>query len=73
MNNQELAEACKRIFEDRSVVRYKYVLINPEKIFELPVIASELKIQYCTFITVDDGSEVWLEQIIKNKKPYFIF
>lgn len=73
MNHQELVEACTRIFEDRSSVRYKYVLINPEKIFELPVIASELDIQYCTFITADDGSEVWLEQIIKNKKPYFIF
>ena len=73
MNHQELVEACTRIFEDRSVVRYKYVLINPKKIFELPVIASELDIQQCTFITVDDGSEVWLEQIIKNKKPYFIF
>lgn len=73
MNTQKLTEACTRIFEDKSAVRYKYVLINPEKIFELPVIASELDIRYCTFITVDDGSEVWLEEIVKNKKPYFIF
>ena len=73
MNNQELAQACTRIFKDKSIVRYQYILINPEKIFELPVIAKDLDIQYCTFLTVDDGSEVWLEQIIKNKKPFFIY
>lgn len=73
MNTQKLIEACTRIFENGSVVRYKYILINPELVFELPVIASEFDIQYCTFLTVDDGSEVWLEEIVKNKKPYFIF
>ena len=73
MNTQKLMEACTRIFENRSIVRYKYILINPELIFELPVIASELDIQYCTFLTVDDGSKVWFEEIVKNKKPYFIF
>lgn len=73
MNTQKLIEACTRIFENGSVVRYKYILINQELIFELPVIASKLDIQYCTFLTVDDGSEVWLEEIVKNKKPYFVF
>ena len=73
MNTQKLAEACTRIFENGSVVRHKCILINPELVFELPVIASELDIQYCTFFTVDNGSEIWLEEIVKNKKPYFIF
>ena len=73
MNTQQLAEACTRIFENGSVVRHKYILINPELVFELPVIARELDIQQCTFLTVDDGSEVWLEEIVKNRKPYFIF
>ena len=73
MDSQKLAEACTRIFENGSVVRYKHILINPEVIFDLPVIASELDIQRCTFFTVDDGSEVRLEEIVRNKKPYFIF
>ena len=73
MNTQKLIEACTRIFENGSVVRHKYILINPELVFELPVIASELDIQHCTFLTVDDGSKVWLKEIVKNKKPYFIF
>lgn len=73
MTPQKLTEACTRIFENGSVVRYRHILINPEVIFDLPVIANELDIQRCTFFTVDDGSEVWLEEIVKNKKPYFIF
>ena len=73
MNTEKLEQACTRIFKNRSIVRYKYILINSELIFELPVIASELDIQYCTFLTVADGSEVWLEEIVKNKKPYFDF
>ena len=73
MNTQKLAEACTRIFENGRAVRHKSILINPELVFELPVIASELDIQYCTFFTVDNGSEIWLEEIVKNKKPYFIF
>lgn len=73
MNTQKLIEACTRIFENESIVRHKNILINPELVFDLPVIASELDIQQCTFLTVDDGSEVWLEEIVKNKKPYFIF
>ena len=73
MNTQQLAEACTRIFKNRSIVRYKYILINPELIFELPAISSELDIQYCTFLTVDDGSEVWLEEIVKNKSLILFF
>lgn len=73
MNSQEVVEACTRIFENGSVVRYKHILINPKTIFDLPVIANELDIQRCTFITVDDNSEVWLEEIVNNKKPYFVF
>ena len=58
MNFEDIASACTRIFEDKSIVRYKTILINPEKIFKLPVLSKDLDIQCCSFFTEDNGSNV---------------
>lgn len=69
---KKIVEACQRIFKNGTVLRNEVILINMDKIFDLPIISNQFDIQRCTFLTCDDGSDVWKREIIDNGKAFYI-